>query len=156
MSKGAKTFIYVLLAIIAGLIIYVLVGVKKQVGGPPPAEKKKQDSNNTNTTTDKTDAGKAGIDTTTTPPTTVNDANIGLDKQVYAGEDILNVYKSCSPSASNIYATFNKGDLIGNFIAKEGNCIKVAIPTYLTAFLIGAWESSADGYIPFNAKIYYK
>jgi len=155
MSKGAKILVYILLAAIGALIVYIIVTGKQQKGGTPPAQKPKT-PDNSNTNTDNTDAGNAGIDTTQQGQQ-VNTATIPLDTNVYAAENILNVYTSCSVSQSNIYQTFNKGDLIGKFIAKESNCTRVAIPTYYTAYFIGSWQTgTADGYIPFNAKIYFK
>lgn len=157
MNKAAKIFIYFLLGAIAILIVYIIVTGKKEKGLPPSQKTANPNNNNNpNINTDNTDASAAGIDTNTTP-TPINNTVIPIGANVYAGEDLLNVYNDCFPSQSNIYGTYKKGEFIGTFLEKQDVCTKVAIPTYYTAYFIGSWKTGSDtAYIPFNAKIYFK
>lgn len=156
MSKGFKIFVFSILGIIVVAIIYVLVTGNKPAG--PKKEKKpnqnpppNNNNNNSNTTTE-TDASKAGIDPSANTVEAIK-ANIPILKKVYAGEDILNLYKDCQPSQSNIWGTFNTGDYLGEFISKEGSCIKLAADNYLFGYIK---TGTTTVYLPFNAKIVYK
>lgn len=153
MKKGAKIFVWVLILLTIGLIIYILVTSKKKQGSMPVIPDPLITPN-----PGTTDADNAGINTSI-PPVTVGNATFSLNDEVYAGENTLNAYKTCSPSSSNIASTFNKGALIGKYLRKEGNCIVVSINTYYTYWFLGFHNiltGSNDRYLLFNANIYKK
>lgn len=152
MPKGAKIFVWILILVVVALIIYIIVTAKKEKPIPTPSAPNASNP----TISDNTDASNAGINTSN-PPVKVETTQFNLNDNVYAGENTLNAYKSCSPSASNISFTFNNGDLIGTFLRREGNCIVVSGTTGYTYWLFGSHfvpTGSADYYIPFNANIY--
>lgn len=151
MEKNKKIFMWVLFAVIAILIIYIIVTAKKQVGPP----EKKRDPNALGTQS-YNDATQAGIDTSV-PPIPVTSGDLKLGDKLYSGEDILNAYKTCAPSTTNIANTFKKGEFIGTYVRTEGNCIVVSIDTHYTfVFGISISIGSTDNFLIYTAKVYKK
>lgn len=150
MTKNQKIFFWVLIIAIAILILYIIATAKKEKPQPKPQP---TDVNNPGPVVDNSDAGQAGINTSA-PPAKVDTTQFVLNDKIYAGENTLNVYKACAPSTTNIAFTFNKGDYIGDFVKREGNCIVVRGPYGLTVFGKFFQTGTKDYYILFNANIY--
>lgn len=151
MSKGAKIFVWILIAMVIILAIYIVASRK-------PATKPPVDITNNGVIDGGTSDGNSGVDITQ-PPVKVEDTQFVLNDKIYAGENVLNAYKSCAPSGTNIGATFNKGELVGTFLRSEGSCIVVQVEVGYTYWFFGQRFvplSSENYYLLFNANIYKK
>jgi len=149
--NSAKTLIYILLAILAGLIIYIIVTATKGSGSPAPKNNPNKPVDNT-TTPAESDASKAGVDTTV-PPTTVQHTTLNPGDKIYSGGNIQNAYTSCTISSSNIWATYSKGDYIGTYLRNDGNCVVVDAPQVAFGFFPAGTK---EVYLLFNANIFVK
>lgn len=156
MKQNAKIFFWIALVLIVILVIYLINTTKKQVKGATQSNKPNPAPNNTGSTTTKTDASDAGIDTSAPAPT-VTQASFNIGDKIYAGEDILNTYTKCSPSASTLLHTYSKGDYIGDYTRTDGVCIVASANLYRSLLgVIPIPAGSEDNYIVQNAKIYVK
>lgn len=144
MKKSGKIFMWLLIAVIIILIIYVIFLGKK----PPEVNRNLFDPASGGN-------GSNGNNPIVIPPTvTVSEQAFSINDQIYAGGDLTNTYTSCSPTSANIYNTYKKGDLIGTFLRKENLCIVIAVKTYPLGFSWIPIEGSEDVYLPLNALVY--
>ncbi len=153
MSKGQKIFMYVLLAIVVGLLIWIGIVMKKGAGSPPPKNNPNAPNAGTgNTNINDTDASKAGVDTSKAPAT-IEKSTFNLGDKIYAGSNILNAYTSCDFQNNTIWSTYSTGDFIGDYLRKSGQCIVVAAPQVAFGFFPAGTK---EVYLLFNASIYVK
>lgn len=132
---------WLLIIVIVILIIYVVFLGKKE----PEAKKNLLVVANDNTGT---------TPVVVQPAATVSAQTFAIGDQIYAGSDLLNTYKNCAPTSTNIDNTYSTGDLIGTFLRKEPLCIVIAVKTYPLGFSWIPFEGSKDVYLPLNALIY--
>lgn len=150
MSNKQKfwTWVFVIIAVV--IVLIVLFGKKQAGSSSNTGGSTSASANKAPAPSGQTAADKSGVDTTK-PPMTIQGSTFAFGDKIYAGEDTLNAYESCPPTTQNIYATFNKGDYIGTYVATDNNCIGVTTKVYLLGFLPAY---SKDVYLFDKAKVY--